>query len=165
MKNKFALFFVLLSLISVANAQESEAFTQIKKMLGTWEGTITSSDGTVIETTSEYKLISNGGTIIESIVEDGVEMATTYSDKDGELVVKHYCALGTEPIFEAASVSGSGLSLTLVSNTGYTEGQDDFVTSITYQNNQSNPDSVTVLSTVSQQGVEVSRRAMLNRVQ
>ena len=78
MKNKFALFFVLLLLIPVANAQESEAFTQIKKMLGTWEGTVTSSDGTVIETTSEYKLISNGGTIIESIVEDGVAVSYTH---------------------------------------------------------------------------------------
>jgi hypothetical protein len=165
MNRKFTLFFILLSLIPVANAQESEAFNQIKKMLGTWEGSVTVSDGTVIETTSEYKLISGGATILETIVEDGVEMATTYSDKDGELVVKHYCVLGTEPIFEAASVSEFGLSLTLVPNAGYTEGQDDFVTSFTYQSNQSNPDSVTVLSTVSQQGAEVSRRAMLNRVQ
>jgi hypothetical protein len=165
MNRKFTLFFILLSLIPVANAQESEAFNQIKKMLGTWEGSVTVSDGTVIETTSEYKLISGGATILETIVEDGVEMATTYSDKDGELVVKHYCVLGTEPIFEAASVSEFGLSLTLVPNAGYTEGQDDFVTSFTYQSNQSNPDSVTVLSTVSQQGAEISRRAMLNRVQ
>jgi hypothetical protein len=165
MNSKFTLFFILLSLIPVANAQESEAFNQIKKMLGTWEGSVTVSDGTVIETTSEYKLISGGATILETIVEDGVEMATTYSDKDGELVVKHYCVLGTEPIFEAASVSEFGLSLTLVPNAGYTEGQDDFVTSFTYQSNQSNPDSVTVLSTVSLQGAEVSRRAMLNRVQ
>jgi len=165
MKIKVALFFILFSLIPAANSQESEAFNQMKKMLGTWEGSISVSDGTVLETTSEFKLISGGSTIIENVVEDGVEMATTYSDKDGELVVKHYCALGTEPIFEASSVSRSGLSLTLISNTGYTEGQDDFVTSITYQNMQSNPDSVIVLSTVSQQAGVVSRRAMLSRVQ
>jgi hypothetical protein len=165
MKIKVALFFILFSLIPAANSQESEAFNQMKKMLGTWEGSISVSDGTVLETTSEFKLISGGSTIIENVVEDGVEMATTYSDKDGELVVKHYCALGTEPIFEALSVSRSGLSLTLISNTGYTEGQDDFVTSITYQNMQSNPDSVIVLSTVSQQAGAVSRRAMLSRVQ
>ena len=165
MKIKVALFFILFSLTPAANSQESEAFNQMKKMLGTWEGSISVSDGTVLETTSEFKLISGGSTIIENVVEDGVEMATTYSDKDGELVVKHYCALGTEPIFEASSVSRSGLSLTLISNTGYTEGQDDFVTSITYQNMQSNPDSVIVLSTVSQQAGAVSRRAMLSRVQ
>ena len=165
MKIKVALFFILFSLIPAANSQESEAFNQMKKMLGTWEGSISVSDGTVLETTSEFKLISGGSTIIENVVEDGVEMATTYSDKDGELVVKHYCALGTEPIFEASSVSRSGLSLTLISNTGYTVEQDDFVTSITYQNMQSNPDSVTVLSTVSQQAGAVSRRALLSRVQ
>ena len=165
MNSKFTLFFILLSLIPVANAQESEAFNQIKKMLGSWEGSVTVSDGTVIETTSEFKLISDGATIIEAIVEDGVEMATTYSDKDGELVVKHYCALGTEPIFEASSVSGSELSLTLISNTSYTEGQDDFVTSITYQYEQSNPDSVIVLSTVSQGSAALSRRGTLSRVQ
>jgi len=164
-KSNVGLFFILLALVPVANSQESEAFNQMKKMLGTWEGTISVSDGTVIETTSEFKLISDGATIIETVLEDGMEMATTYSDKDGELVVKHYCALGTEPIFEPSSVSGSELSLTLISNTGYTEGQDDFVTSITYQYEPSNPDSVIVLSTVSQGSAALSRRGTLNRVQ
>ena len=26
-------------------------------------------------------------------------MLTTYSDDDGKLVVRHYCGLGTEPVF------------------------------------------------------------------
>ena len=78
MKIKVALFFILFSLIPAANSQESEAFNQMKKMLGTWEGSISVSDGTVLETTSEFKLISGGSTIIENVVEDGVEMATTF---------------------------------------------------------------------------------------
>ena len=63
-KSKVGLFFILLALVPAANSQESEAFNQMKKMLGTWESSISVSDGTVVETTSEFKLISDGATII-----------------------------------------------------------------------------------------------------
>ena len=160
MKNKFSLFFVLLSLIPVANAQESEAFTQMKKMLGTWEGTVTSSDGTVIEATSEFKLISNGGTIIENIVEDGVEMATTYSDKDGELVIKHYCALGTEPMFVVDSLNDKSLNLISDSTPGYDPQQDNYVESMMWTLDASEPTNFRVDASINMDG-QVNRQYSL----
>ena len=38
---------------------------------------------------------------MESAVEDGVGMFTTYSDEEGELVVKHYCAARYRTYFHA----------------------------------------------------------------
>ena len=43
--------------------------------------------GAVIDVSYEWKLTSGGNTITETLVEDGVEMLTTYSDDNGELVV------------------------------------------------------------------------------
>ena len=44
----------------------------------------------------EFALTSGGNTITETLVEDRLQMLTTYSDDDGKLVVRHYCGLGTE---------------------------------------------------------------------
>ena len=79
--------------VDMGEVKSSAAFEHIKKMLGKWEGKLYQQSGSVIETSSEFRLVSNGNSIIETLIEDGVEMMTTYSDKDGELVVKHYCAL------------------------------------------------------------------------
>jgi hypothetical protein len=43
--------------------------------------------------------------MVETSIEDGVEMLTTYTEHEGDLVVKHYCSLGTEPEFRVASES------------------------------------------------------------
>ena len=56
-----------------------------------------------IDTRSEFRLISGGNRMVETSIEDGVEMLTTYTEHEGDLVVKHYCALGTEPEFRVAS--------------------------------------------------------------
>ena len=91
--------------VEMGEVNNSKAFEQIKKMLGKWEGKLYQQSGAVVDTYSEFKLVSNGNTIVEKLVEDGVEMMTTYSDKDGELVIKHYCALGTEPMFTVDTLS------------------------------------------------------------
>ena len=40
-------------------------------------------------------------------------MLTTYSDDDGKLVVRHYCGLGTEPVFEVDQLSSKSMSIKL----------------------------------------------------
>ena len=57
----------------------SDAFLQVMKMLGNWEGKLYMVDGTVVDTTTSFNLTSNGNTIVERLVEDGVEMLTTLS--------------------------------------------------------------------------------------
>ncbi|GIS25045.1 MAG: hypothetical protein CM15mP126_2880 [Gammaproteobacteria bacterium] len=84
-------------------------------------GTLTQHSGNVIEASYNFKLLSNGNTIREDLVEDGVEMFTTYSDKDGVLVIKHYCALGTEPMFKVAKLSNNSIALNLIHHPAITK--------------------------------------------
>ena len=97
--------------VDMGETRNSEAFNQVKKLLGKWEGKLYQQSGAVVDTYSEFRLVSNGNSIVETLIEDGVEMMTTYSDKDGKLVVKHYCALGTEPMFEVESMNENSLNL------------------------------------------------------
>ena len=86
---------VVIGDVTMPAVQSSAAFQQVEKKLGKWEGKMTQGlTGKVIEVSYEWRLTSGGNTITETLVEDGVEMLTTYSDNDGELVVKHYYALG-----------------------------------------------------------------------
>ena len=55
--------------IAMTEANHSEAFNQMKKMLGIWEGKLTQYTGSVIDTYSEFRLVSGGNTITEKIIE------------------------------------------------------------------------------------------------
>jgi len=94
-----------------------------------------------------------------------MEMLTTYSEKDGELIVKHYCSLGTEPIFSSSKSSRSSVALTLDPATGYTAGQHDFVSSMNYQADAADKDTIIQTSTASVEGMEQSNRTVLRRIQ
>jgi len=96
---------VVIGDVQMTEVVHSDGFNEIKKMVGKWEGKLTQYTGAVIDVSSEFNLVSGGNLITERLIEDGVEMLTTYSDdKDGNLVVKHYCALGTQPVFKVAKV-------------------------------------------------------------
>ena len=116
--------------VDMGEVKNSDAFNQVKKMLGKWEGKLYQQSGVIVDTSSEFKLVSNGNTIVEKLVEDGVEMMTTYSDKDGELVIKHYCALGTEPMFTVASVDVNSIQLKSDPTPGYDPKVNNYVESI-----------------------------------
>ena len=130
MKTKISIFFVFLSLllslsvsadetvkigdVEMASDKKSAAFEQVRKKLGIWKGTMTQgATGAVFDVSYEFKLTSGGNTITETLVEDGVEMLTTYSDDNGELVVRHYCGLGTEPVFSVSRLSDKIMSIKL----------------------------------------------------
>ena len=66
--------------------------------------------GAEYDVSYEFKLISGGGTIVETVVEEGVEMMTTYTD-EAELIIKHYCALGTEPALKVVEASDDVVEL------------------------------------------------------
>ena len=116
--------------VDMGEINNSEAFNQVKKLLGKWEGKLYQQSGAVVDTYSEFRLVSNGNSIVEKLVEDGVEMMTTYSDKDGKLVVKHYCALGTEPMFEVESMDDNTLKLKSNPAPGYHPEHHNFVESM-----------------------------------
>ena len=135
-----------------------------KGVVGKWEGQLSRSTGEVVTSRSEFRLVSDGNTIVETLVEDGMEMLTTYSEKDGELIVKHYCSLGAEPIFSSSKSSLSSVALTLDPATGYVSGQSDFFTSMNYQAEAADKDTIIQTSTLPVQGMDQSNRVVLRRV-
>ena len=78
--------------VEMASDKKSAAFEQVRKKLGKWKGTMVQGlNGAVIDESYEFALTSGGNTITETLLEDGVQMLTTYSDDDGELVIRLYC--------------------------------------------------------------------------
>ena len=138
----------------------SDAFLQVMKMLGNWDGKLYMTDGTVVDTNTSFNLTSNGNTIVETLVEDGVEMLTTYSDKDGELVIKHYCALGTEPMFVVDSLNDKSLNLISDSTPGYDPQQDNYVESMMWTLDASEPMNFRVDASINMDG-QVNRQYSL----
>ena len=150
--------------VEMGDDAKSAAFEQVKKKLGKWEGTMTQGlTGAVFDVSYVFRLTSGGNTITETLVEDGVEMLTTYSDDDGELVIKHYCGLGTEPIFEVDQLSGKILSIKLdKSKTDLHSEHESFVTNMKWTMNSK--DSMSFENTVMLDGEPTTNKAYLKRV-
>ena len=92
-------------------------------------------------------------------------MLTTYSDKDGELVVKHYCALGTEPVFKVTEVTHKVLSVELdKSASDYHPDHHSFVNSMKWTINSDSPSSATLESGIYLDGVLRVAKSKLNKI-
>ena len=157
---------VVIGDVTMPAVQSSAAFQQVEKKLGKWEGKMTQGlTGKVIDVSYEWRLTSGGNTITETLVEDGVEMLTTYSDNDGELVVKHYCALGTKPVFSVSSVSDTELALALdESGNNLHAEHESFVTSMKWTMQGDDGDSMLFTSTIMLNGELTENSALLTKV-
>ena len=180
MKTKLSIFSIFLSLllsysvfadetvkigdVEMASDKKSAAFEQVRKKLGKWEGTMVQGlNGAVIDVSYEFALTSGGNTITETLVEDGVQMLTTYSDDDGKLVVRHYCGLGTEPVFEVDQLSSKSMSIKLdTSKADLHAEHESFVTNMKWTMNSD--DSVTFENIVMLDGESTKNVAQINRV-
>ena len=90
-------------------------------------------------------------------------MLTTYSDDNGELVVRHYCGLGTEPVFQVTSLSSSGMVIKLdKSKVDLHAEHESFVTGMKWTMNSK--DSITFENTVMLDGSPTTNTADLTRV-
>ena len=105
----------------------SPAFNKLKELLGDWKGTMKRSTGEVIDLELSYKLTSNNSVIVETAIEDGVEMITTYRDRFGKLTATHYCALGNQPMFNLSSMSDTTLDFEFDPQCGLKEGEHKYV--------------------------------------
>ena len=150
--------------VEMASEEKSAAFEQVRKKLGKWEGTMTQgATGAVFDVSYEFKLTSGGNTITETLVEDGVEMLTTYSDDNGKLVVRHYCGLGTEPVFYVSDLSDKIMTIKLDnSKADFHAEHESFVTGIKWTMNSSN--SITFENTVMLDGELTNNKAQIKRV-
>ena len=157
---------VVIGEVTMPAVQSSAAFKQVKKKLGKWEGKMTQGlTGAIIDVSYEWRLTSGGNTITETLVEDGVEMLTTYSDDNGQLVVKHYCALGTQPVFSVRSVSDTELALALDESANDLHAEhESFVTSMKWTMQNDNNDSMLFTNTVMLNGELTENSALLTKV-
>ncbi|MEK9585652.1 MAG: hypothetical protein VW039_05665 [Halieaceae bacterium] len=157
---------VVIGDVTMPAVQSSAAFQQVEKKLGKWEGKMTQGlTGKVIDVSYEWRLTSGGNTITETLVEDGVEMLTTYSDNDGELVVKHYCALGTQPVFSVSSVSDTELALALDESANDLHAEhESFVTSMKWTMQGDDGDSMLFTNTIMLNGELTENSALLTKV-
>ena len=156
---------VVIGEVEMPEVASSPAFEQMKKKLGKWEGTLTQSlTGSSYDVSYEWKLVSGGNTIIETAIEDGVEMVTTYTDEDGELLVKHYCALGTEPVFSVVEASDGVVELAFDENRSPLRPHThDYVDSMKWTMDQDDADSMVYEYVATLSGERSSNRAELKR--
>ena len=150
--------------VEMANEKKSDAFEQVKKKIGKWEGTMVQGiDGNVIDVSYEFALTSGGNTITETLIEDGVQMLTTYSDDDGDLVVRHYCGLGTEPVFKVTKLTSKDMIISLdKSKVDLHAEHESFVTGMKWTMNNDN--SITFENTVMLDGSLTTNVAQLKKV-
>ena len=151
--------------VEMANSSKSAAFAAVKKKLGKWEGQMTQSlTGESFDVLYEWAVTSGGNTITEKIVEDGVEMLTTYSDQDGELIVRHYCGLGTEPVFKVSELTENSMSIAVDDErSGLHRGHHSFVTGMKWTIDSKNPNTMIFENTVIIDGEVTNNRAELSR--
>ena len=150
--------------VEMANEKKSKAFEQVRKKIGKWEGTmIQGIDGNVIDVSYEFAITSGGNTITETLIEDGVQMLTTYSDDDGDLVVRHYCGLGTEPVFKVTKLTSKDMIISLdKSKVDLHAEHESFVTGMKWTMNNDN--SITFENTVMLDGSLTTNVAQLKKV-
>ena len=150
--------------VEMADDVKSQAFEKVRKKLGKWKGTMVQGiDGNVIDVSYEFALTSGGNTITETLIEDGVQMLTTYSDDNGQLVVKHYCGLGTEPVFMVDQMSDNVFSIKLDKFKSDLHAEhESFVTNMKWTTNSN--DSLTFENIVMLDGKPTRNKAELVRV-
>lgn len=87
----------------------SAEFEQLKTLVGTWNGTGVMHDGKEEPVTVVYETSAGGSVVIEkSFPGTPAEMITIYSEKDGQIVMTHYCMLKNQPEL-ALKNSGDGV--------------------------------------------------------
>lgn len=90
-----------------------EAFEILKGLEGRWEGHVTEPGGPAGAV--EYRVTSGGNTIME-VTFPGTEheMISMYFLDEGELRVRHYCAMGNQPEMKLDAKSSTAETLRFV---------------------------------------------------
>ena len=103
-----SLIIAAITLTAFASAQTDaqKAFTAIKTLPGTWQGT--TSNGPVEVT---YKTVSDGSAVMSGILGHADMISMTHLDGPNKLLLTHYCSTGNQPRMQA-SVSPDGKMIT-----------------------------------------------------
>ena len=91
----------------------SDAFEKMKTLVGTWTGKADMGQGPV-DLTIQYRLLANGSVLEErTMAGTPMEMVTMYYEKNGKLMLTHYCVLGNQPGMVVKSFDGKQLRFDL----------------------------------------------------
>lgn len=113
--------FVIFLVVGLASAGEmqlppykgSQPFESLKSLAGTWEGAKVSGEKEE-PVKVEYKVSSNGSTVVETLFPGTpYEMITVYHDKGGKLTMTHYCAIGNQPQMDLVKTDGKVMEFSL----------------------------------------------------
>jgi hypothetical protein len=144
----------------------SDAFNEMRNKLGKWQGEMTQElTGETFNVSYEWRITSGGNTITETIIEDGVEMLTTYNDDNGKLVVKHYCALGTEPVFMVTQATDDVIAISFDESRSDLQAEHhNFVESMKWTTDSMNPNVMVFENVVILDGERTNNRAVLSKL-
>lgn len=83
------------------------AFAQLKKLVGSWDGTATRSQKVHVT----YQLISNGRVLMERLSPGNEpDMITTYTLQGDRILANHSCSAGNPPVMQSsASPAANGV--------------------------------------------------------
>ena len=146
--------------------ESSDAFNEMRNKLGKWQGEMTQElTGEAFNVSYEWRITSGGNTITETIIEDGVEMLTTYNDDNGKLVVKHYCALGTEPVFMVTQATDNVIAISFDESRSDLQAEHhNFVESMKWTTDSMNPNVMVFENVVILDGERTNNRAVLSKL-
>jgi hypothetical protein len=95
-----------------AGAQTKAAFEKLKSLSGEWEG----KDADGMEAKTNFKVIVNGTTVMETLVAMHMEEMVTLYNVDGDSIsLIHYCPTNNQPRMRASISSSFILRTTITS--------------------------------------------------
>jgi hypothetical protein len=113
---------------SAAGAGESAvdgraALDRIKKLAGTWEGTVAKPDGP--PGVVRYELTAGGNSVVEKLFPGtDHEMLTVYHLDRGVLLATHYCAMGNQPLMKLERATADALEFGFAGGTNLDPAKD-----------------------------------------
>ncbi len=133
--------------VSTAPHETSTELARMKQLEGLWEGTTTMAGGEQAAVV-EYQVTSGGSAVVETLFPGTPEeMVSVYHDHGGQLTMTHYCMLGNQPRLELVSASDDRLELSLASDHGLADLQEQHMHALTIT--WTDPDHITQVWTSS----------------
>jgi hypothetical protein len=99
------------------------ALDRIKRLAGTWEGTVAKPDGPPGVVT--YELTAGGNSVVEKLFTGTAhEMLTVYHLDRGTLLATHYCAMGNQPLMKLERATADELQFGFAGGTNLDPEKD-----------------------------------------
>ncbi len=103
----FAFTLTTSQILALQGHGAGDKFEKIKSLAGEWQGK-RAMDGKTVNAT--YQLVSNGSTVMETLMpSDEPNMVTMYHLNGEKVMMTHYCAVNNQPRMESVSSDDHGM--------------------------------------------------------